>query len=202
MDYLDDTCLLSAIQEEDIKAFEYLFKSYFPRLRAYALHFVEDEETASDIVQECFLKFWEKRQALQAVSLSSLLFSMVRNACLNYLKHLCIVENHRLEFLAHAEGEERLYYVDFNYPTDSPLLYEELLQQIKLVMSQLPDRCREVFVMSRFQGLKNREIADKLQISTKAVEKHISKALGMFAKHFKNKYSMEISAWVLAWLMA
>lgn len=172
-----------------------------PRLRGYAIRFVEDEETARDIIQECFLRFWEKRELLSAVSVTSLLFAMVRNGCLNYLKHLSIVEKHQIEYLASIDGEERLYYADFTLDAEHKLLYDELQEQINLVIGQLPERSREIFLMSRFKGLKNREIADKLQISTTAVEKHIAKALKSFSKHFKDKYPVDIYIMIVAWVI-
>lgn len=167
----------------------------------YAIRFVEDEETARDIIQECFLRFWEKRELLSAVSVTSLLFAMVRNGCLNYLKHLSIVEKHQIEYLASIDGEERLYYADFTLDAEHKLLYDELQEQINLVIGQLPERSREIFLMSRFKGLKNREIADKLQISTTAVEKHIAKALKSFSKHFKDKYPVDIYIMIVAWVI-
>lgn len=100
VDYSDETQLLSEIKKGDNQAFEFLFKTYYPRLRGYAIRFVEDDETARDIIQECFMRFWEKRELLTAVSVTSLLFAMVRNGCLNYLKHLSIVEKHQIEYLA------------------------------------------------------------------------------------------------------
>ena len=166
-----------------------------------AIRFVEDEETARDIIQECFLRFWEKRELLSAVSVTSLLFAMVRNGCLNYLKHLSIVEKHQIEYLASIDGEERLYYADFTLDAEHKLLYDELQEQINLVIGQLPERSREIFLMSRFKGLKNREIADKLQISTTAVEKHIAKALKSFSKHFKDKYPVDIYIMIVAWVI-
>ena len=157
-DFSDDSYLLEEIKRGNEEAFVYLFKNYFPRLRGYAIRFIEDEEIVRDIIQECFLKFWEKRDLLSSVSITSLLFAMVRNGCLNYLKHVSIVEKHRIEYLASIDGEERLYYTDFTFDADNKLLYDELQEQIKLVIGQLPDRCREVFLLSRFTHLKNREI--------------------------------------------
>lgn len=192
---------MNEIKKGNNQAFEYLFKAYYPRLRGYAIRFMEDEEIARDIIQECFLRFWEKRELLSAVSVTSLLFSMVRNGCLNYLKHLAIVEKHQMEYLASIDGEERLYYTDFALDPEYQLLYEELQEQINIVIGQLPDRSREVFLMSRFKGLKNREIAEKLQISTTAVEKHIAKALKCFSKHFKDKYPVDIYIIIIAWVI-
>lgn len=201
VDYSDEAQLLNEIKKGDNQAFEYLFKTYYPRLRGYAVRFVEDEETARDIIQECFMRFWEKREMLSAVSVTSLLFAMVRNGCLNYLKHLSIVEKHQIEYLATIDGEERLYHTDFSLDTEHKLLYAELQEQINIVIGQLPERSREVFLMSRFKGLKNREIADKLQISTTAVEKHISKALKTFSRHFKDKYPVDIYIMIIAWVI-
>ena len=73
---------------------------------------------------------------------------MVRNGCLNYLKHVSIVEKHRIEYLASIDGEERLYYTDFTFDADNKLLYDELQEQIKLVIGQLPDRCRALKLYS------------------------------------------------------
>ena len=153
------------------------------------------------LIQECFLRFWEKREVLSAVSVTSLLFAMVRNGCLNYLKHLSIVEKHQIEYLASIDGEERLYYADFTLDAEHKLLYDELQEQINLVIGQLPERSRQIFLMSRFKGLKNREIADNLQISTTAVEKHIAKALKSFSKHFKDKYPVDIYIMIVAWVI-
>lgn len=201
MDYSDEHRLLEEIKSGNDEAFEYLFKNYYPRLSGYAIRFIENEETVRDIIQECFLRFWEKRSFLSAVSLTSLLFAMVRNSCLNYLKHQALVEKHQIEYLATMEGEERLYHADFALDAEHKLLYTELQEQINIVINQLPDRAREVFVLSRFKGLKNREIADQLQISTTAVEKHISKALFCFSKHFKDKYPIDVYIMILAWVI-
>lgn len=198
---MDDKQLLKELKSGNNKAFEFLFKSYYPRLRGYAIRFIEDEETVRDIIQECFLRFWERREQLAAISLSSLLFAMVRNGCLNYLKHKSIVEKYQIEYLATVDGEERLYYADFMLDAEHRLLYKELQEQINIVLNQLPDRSREIFVLSRFSGLKNREIADKLQISTTAVEKHISRALQYFTRHFSEKYPVDVYLVILAWLI-
>lgn len=201
-DFSDDSYLLEEVKSGNNQAFEYLFRSYYPRLFGYAIRFVEDEESARDIIQECFIKFWEKREILKAVSLTSLLFAMVHNSCLNYLKHRAVVEHQQIEYLASIEGEEKLYHVDFCIDNEHKLLYQELEEQINLVIGELPERCREIFLLSRFEGLKNREIAEKLKISTTAVEKHIAKALLQFTRHFKDKYPMDIYIIILAWLIA
>ena len=99
---------------------------------------------------------------------------------INYLKHKELLTTENLEYLKNLEGEERLYNYDFEFNPESSIVYNELLSQVNSIIPQLPERCREVFILSRMKGLKNREIADKLNISTTAVEKHISKAIQFF----------------------
>lgn len=200
IEFSNESILINEIKRGNTRAFEYLFKNYYSRLRGYAIRFVDDE-TACDIIQECFLRLWEKREVLSAGSIISLLFAMVRNGCLNYLKHVSIVEKHQIEYLANINGEERLYHADFSMDVEHKLLYKELVEQINVVLDSLPVRCREVFVMSRFKGMKNREIAEKLQVSTTSVEKQISKALLSFSKYFKDKYPVDVYIMILAWVI-
>lgn len=188
---LKDEELLILIQRDENNAFKFLFKKYYARLYGYALRFVGNEEIAEDILQEVFITFWEKRNVLNSISISSLLFCMVRNACLNYLKHKALVENLSIEYLSDINGEERLFMTDFALSADEQTLYEELKIQIKNVISILPDRAREVFLLSRFKGLKNREIAEKLNISTTAVEKHISNSLKKISTYLKDNVSYD-----------
>jgi RNA polymerase sigma-70 factor (ECF subfamily) len=201
VDFSNQTLLLEEIKKENSDAFEYLFRNYYPRLCGYAARFIDNRIVVEDIIQECFMKIWEKKEILKSISVSSLLFAMVRNECLDYLKHSVIVEQHRIEYLATIEGEEKLYYADFLFDPEYATLYKELEEQIHLVIDKLPDRCKDVFVLSRFEGMKNREIAEKLHISAKAVENHISKALSVFSNHFKNKYPIDLYIIIISWLI-
>lgn len=181
--------LLESIKQNDHAAFEYLFKRFYPRLLGYAIRFVQDEDVAKDILQECFMNFWEKRQLLSAVSISSLLFLMVRNACLNYLKHHMLANYLSIDYLSTLDGEEKLYSADLMFSTDENILYEDLKTQIDAALSKLSPRSREIFLLSRFDGMKNKEIAELLGISTTAVEKHISKSLKVISDYLKDNSS-------------
>lgn len=188
MDYisLSDESLLKLIKKDENNAFKFLFKRYYPRLLGYAIRFVREKDIAEDILQEVFLTFWEKRSLLKSISISSLLFCMVRNACINYLKRKSLVERYSIDYLENIEGEERLYSADLALSADEQALYEDLKQQIQDALSVLSDRSREVFLLSRFKGLKNREIAQLLGISTTAVEKHISNSLKKISSYLKD----------------
>lgn len=194
---MDDKFLIKQLKSGDKLVFRQLFKGYYPRLKGYCLKFVFDDELANDIVQECFLKLWEKRKELTGISIRSLLFTMVRNSCLNYLKHKTIEAKYQAAYYDIKQGEERLYSLDFTGSADGLLLYEELQEQINIVLDNLPKRSKEIFCMSRLNGLKNREIAEQLKISSTAVEKHISKALHAFNKYFKETYPLDIHTIIL-----
>ncbi|MGL4331494.1 MAG: RNA polymerase sigma-70 factor [Bacteroidales bacterium] len=177
------------VEKED---FENMFKKYYLRLKTYSLRFVRDESVAEDIVQECFMKIWSNRDQLSVNAISPYLYMAIRNACLNHLKHEAVLEMKSLDSLCSAKGSEHLYEYDFCESYHLPLLSEELEEQFRFVVGQLPPRCKEVFLLSRLERKKNREIAEMLDISLTAVEKHIAKALQAFAHHFKHNYPIEI----------
>jgi len=178
------------------------FVSYSPRLTNYAVRFVTSRETAEDIVQDCFMHSWEKMEQFDFIHLKALLFTMVRNKCLNYLKHKNVVNLFKGHYVHEAEGDERIYHYDFDFGQDKLPLYEELEKQLQIAVDSLPEKCRKVFVMSRFDGFKNREIAQKLNISTTSVEKHIRKALSSLTAYFEKKYPFHIYIIVFSCLLS
>lgn len=145
--------------------FEKLYINYHPRLLAYVQRFINDNSTAQDLVQDSFMVLWNKQISHDTEETRRLLFVIARNRCLNYLKHKNIVDRHRYQLQAQVKiGEERLYNYDFSFiENEHPFLYQELECQIQRIMNSLPERCREVFVLSRFDGLKNREISERLK---------------------------------------
>ncbi|HNW71079.1 MAG TPA: RNA polymerase sigma-70 factor [Bacteroidales bacterium] len=153
---------------EDI--FEKLFREHFKGLCFLAQRYVKDLETAREIVQDVFVAFWEKRSVIDlSKSPKSYLATSVSNKCLNYLrdnrkfnKDLLITEN--------LFGEMPAESTDF-------LVVEEITKKIESAIAELPEKCREIFVMNRFEQLKYHEIAEKLQLSVKTVESQMSKAL-------------------------
>ena len=122
---------------------------------------------------------------------------MVRNASLNYIRHLKVVDNLKSKVKDHYHGEE-LYYIDLVGNKPYILIEKELERRIFEVMNSLPEKCLAVFHLSRIDGLKNREIADQLGISLKAVEKHISKALQIYRHNFSDYLPFHIVLLVLS----
>lgn len=199
--YVNKDLLLNDLSAGRKEAFEYLFTTYYPRLRNYASHFITDVDDVEDIIQDCFVSLWNCRTMLTGISLSSMLFTMVRNGCLNFLKHKAIAQGYNAEELKHISGSEALYNLDFLGSADEELLYNELRRQIDEVLSNLPERSRQVFVMSRFEGLKNKEIAERLDISVKVVEKHITKSLAMLRKQILRHGNAELCLILLSWTL-
>ena len=177
---------------DEEKMFELVFKAYFPRLKAFSLKFISDSEVAEDIIQDVFTKIWENKSTIRKETFHAYIFTMVRNACLNYLKHEKIVCNH-LRKTEDTSKEEGLYYADFYSDPHHQTIYNELLCEINRLKETLPQQTQIVFELSRFKGLKNHEIAEQLGITTRTVEKHITRALEIFKIHFAQNY-----IWTLA----
>ena len=160
--------LLSAIQRGDQKAFDALFRRYYPALCADGHRFV-DLEDAEEIVQDSLLWIWENRENLFIeTSLSSYLFKMIYRKALNKLAHIDATQRADTRF--YEEMKEMLQDTD---------LYqvEELTQRIKDAIATLPESYREAFVMHRFRDMSYKEIAEILGVSPKTVDYRIQQAL-------------------------
>lgn len=149
-------------------AFEELFYQYYPLLCVNARRILVDEDQAKEIVQDVFVRFYEHRERLLPIdSLKAYLFKAVQNACLNQLKQQRIYRNHHQQLqniLPHADEIE-------------PVLLLELEEKIWQAVQHLPDQCRRIFLMNRFDNKKNKDIAQELGLSIRTVETQISKAL-------------------------
>jgi len=154
----------------ELTSFKSLFKSHFNSLCAFAVSFVHDEDTAKDIVHQTFIKLWEKRDTIDMEKrVKSYLFSTVHNLCLNYIRD-------NKKFIKN-EFEAETYTHPGQLNDQDVMEKAELNARINRAIDSLPEKCREVFIMNRFDEMKYQEIADKTGISIKTVEAHISKAL-------------------------
>ncbi|WP_365981512.1 RNA polymerase sigma-70 factor [Spirosoma sp.] len=162
--------VITAIRAGSERDFEAVFRQYYASLCRYARQLLPDPDEAEEEVQAMFLAIWEKRQGLLiSVSLKSYLYRSVHNRCLNRLKHASVRDEHR-DYIQHI-GEET---------AESPaqrVIGEELAHQIQRAIQKLPEQCRLVFTLSRYEELRYGEIAEQLGISIKTVENQIGKAL-------------------------
>ncbi len=170
-----DSDIIRRIRQGDKQEFEKLFRSSYVSLVRYAKTFVKDHDTSEEIVQDLFFRLWNERQKLKIKSsLTGYLFRSVHNRALHHLEHQKVVSRHAGEMAAATELTAE--------PVTEAIYYNELQSKVAGVIERLPERCRLIFRMSRFEGLKYNEIADKLAVSLKTVEGDMGKALREFRK--------------------
>ena len=161
------------LKENPEKGFAVLFKRYYGPLCSHASRFVYSREIAQDLVSDVFLNFWKKRlYETVTTTFRAYLYTAVRNSAFNHLKQEF---GERLEPAAEGDWIE-----DLN--PQSIMLLNELMTKIERTIETFSPQCQKVFLLSRFEGRKNREIAVELQIRLKTVEAHMMKALGILRK--------------------
>ncbi len=157
--------------------FRRLFELYFYPLKAHARHFTGSSQIAEDIVQDAFVHLWELRENFDFErSVKSWLYQTVHNQCINFLKHRQVEERFR-ETIQLKIREAELYNQEICDQQPDLLADEEFSKRLTTAIDALPDRCRKTFVLSRQTGLSNREIAAEMDISLKAVERNMTRAL-------------------------
>lgn len=143
-------------------------------MSAFARNYISANEDVENIVQDVFLVLWEKKDELElSCTLTTYLFTLVKNRCLNFLRHKLIEEEYNTQLK--DELGFKLYALEsleYSYHSE-----KELQEIIQRALDTLPERCREVFIKSRIEGLKYKEISDELGISVNTVENHIVTAL-------------------------
>lgn len=153
------------------EGYELLFRRYYRPLCNHAVRFVQSKEQAEDLVCEVFSNFWKGQLHLHiTTSMRAYLFRALRNRIYNHLR----------DELTHLSTDDTT--ISLTEPEDPQqiLQFTELYAKVQTVIKALPPQCQRVFLMSRFENKKHREIADELSISQKAVEMHITKALHQF----------------------
>ncbi len=159
----------------DIKAFESLFRSSYSSLVKYSASIVKDKDTAEEIVQDLFYRLWKERDRLKIrSSLHGYLFRSTYNRSLKWIEHMKVVKKY--------ESDSTLTEMESPTTPIQHLQFGELQETIALTLERLPERCGEIFCLNRFEGLKYREIADRLSISVKTVEANMGRALREFRK--------------------
>ena len=166
----EERYIIEGLRSGRENAYRQLFEQYYLRLVVFAHRYLEDLESARDVVQDLFVDLYDSRQSISIqTSLKSYLYSAVKNRCLNQVKHEQVKEKHRNMIRSEA-----------NVPDPN---LEEIMDVVELeariyeIVLKLPERCRQIYIMSRVDGKRNSEIADTLNLSIRTVETQISKAL-------------------------
>ena len=185
----DDKPLLEGLRQGDETAFDALFKAYYPPLCRYACSLADgDMDEAEDIVQQAFVRLWEQRDTLDiAWSLRAYLYKTVHNRCLNRIRDAKTREQYKIYNAQQMEQQEA------HTHTPEP----ELVERLQRALASLPEQCRRIFELSRFEELKYREIADQLNISIKTVETQMGKALRLMRVQMADYLTMLLSCWVV-----
>lgn len=165
----DDLFVLKQMKAGDESALEFFFKEYTDILYYRALGIVHDQLVAEDIVQEVFIRFWNGRSKIDvSVSVFAYLMQSVTNACRNYLESLAVRRRYAEEFRKEfEEGEE------YEYGKEE---LEELRSRLYLLVDSLPGKCREIFLLACMEGLKYREVAERLDVSVNTVKTQVKVA--------------------------
>lgn len=185
LDKQQEYFVMSALRQDSKEAFSLLFQTYYTDLVLFCGNFVKDKDSCEDIVQSIFLKLWNDRKNIQIeISLKSYLLKAVRNSCLDEFRHIEIVRQYETEY-----GSSVLD----NYDTENYILYSDLYTHLSRALEKIPDLYKEAFVLNRFEGLKYREIAEKLNVSERTVEVRVSKTLDLLRKQLKDFFVFLIS---------
>jgi len=158
-------------------SFEMLFNTHYEALTSYAFTLLNNNDDAEDIVQHVFINLWENRMKVEIhTSARAMLYKAVYNHCLNRIKHLKIQKAH----------VEHTLYVKNDAVIHQSIDQKELIQRLNLALELLPEQCRKIFEMSRFEHLKYQEIANQLQLSIKTIENQMGKALKILRAELKD----------------
>jgi RNA polymerase sigma-70 factor (ECF subfamily) len=168
------------LHESSEQSFRIAFDTYYEKLCRYAHTIVRDMDEAQDIVQNVFIKIWERKETLATVAIKSYLYKAVHNHCMNQLEARAVRKKY--------QDKEA---VDLSPVQEPEVFPHELEQKIVAVINTLPQQCRLIFMMSRYHELKYTEIAATLGISVNTIENQISKALRILRTHLQDTYNVK-----------
>ena len=172
-----DKQIFEAIKRDDNVAYEMVFREYYRPMTAYAFRFLGNLSDSESIVQDVFLRLWQNRNEIMiASSLQNYLFRSVKNHCINYIEHDKIKSGYQAMVIRNEEdrSEYSEFFLEFGLPN-----------KIEAAIAALPEKRQEIFRLAREEGLKYREIAERLDISIKTVETQMTLALKQLRQSLK-----------------
>lgn len=181
MAHANEMVSFSDIRNGSEKAFNKAFELYYTSLCFFTDHILRDFDLSRSVVQQVFVDMWVKREKLQVISLKAYLFQSARNAAFDVLKHKK-AESKYLSMLDQSEKGQMTDWIE----------NAELADRINKAIDKLPEKCRQIFILCRFEELKYAEIAKKLNISVKTVEMQVSIALKKLKADLSDYQSLDL----------
>jgi RNA polymerase sigma-70 factor, ECF subfamily len=184
---------LIALKSGSEIAFRKIMDHWYKRLFNFANGYLNSDENSKEVLQDVFLRLWDHRQKLtDDTILNAYLFTLTRNRCIDIIRR----ERLMMQFRTDKQDEYRRLSETFDALSD-PILDDifamEIQVEINHAVNSLPDQCRKVFTMSRYNGLKNREISEILELSEKTIESHLTKALKIIKLALEQKFPGSIN---------
>jgi RNA polymerase sigma-70 factor (ECF subfamily) len=170
---------IAELKQGNAQAFSLIFNTYYKDMVLFGGTFLPNREVCEDIAQSIFLKLWSERTTLIIeTSLKSYLLKAVRNACLDEIRHRNIVLEHESYVLSSRSSDDLADTGDY-------ILYSDLQKHLQQALKKMPDACREAFELNRFEGMKYREIAEKMNVSERTIDVRIGKAIDFLRKYLR-----------------
>jgi RNA polymerase sigma-70 factor, ECF subfamily len=183
---LHENELFKHLKKGDVVAFERLFKTYYKNLCFFAENYVKEKAMAEEIVGNFFMTIWEKRKFIEIKgSVKSYFYSSVHNQCLKYLEHLKVMKKYEEYALSRLRNKELLAPTSNAYPLAN-LISQEIVQDIEKSIDDLPEKCKEIFMLSRFEEMSYEEISARLDISINTVRTQMARAMQKLRENLKN----------------
>jgi len=181
-----DTGLVRLLKKGDMAAFDTIYNRYCHKLYEFVLMYIKQEEDAEEIVQEVFIKIWESRARIDIyTSFGAFLFTIAYNTTMSLLrKRVCEVKS--------KEYLKSLQQIDSAEQVINEIQFQELNQKVESLLLQLTPRQKEIFLLSREEGLTHKEIAEKLNISESTVNNHLVTVLKFFKSHIDSSLAVNV----------
>lgn len=178
---------MSTVAEDKNSMFTELYVRYFPKLLRFSRFYVLSEEEAENIVQDVFVYLWSHFEVLEGVrNRDAYLFTLVKNKCIDFLREQLSQQQKKRELqdIIGKEYEYKLF--SLQQMDETQLSVDDVETLLQNAIEKLPERCREVFLLSRMDGLRNREIAERLDISVSTVENQMTIAIRKLKTELKD----------------
>jgi RNA polymerase sigma-70 factor (family 1) len=176
----DDQSLVKLLQKGNVFAFDALFEVYSPKLFGFSMKYFRNENEAEELVQDVFVQVWEHRESLKSeYSFKSYLFTIALNLIRKHFNQKAI----SLRYLGSLQKDPELTYIEIFHNND----FESILQQINIIVSQMPPRRREIFIKSKLEGKSSKEIGQELNITAGTVDNQVSDAIRFIRSRLNNE---------------